>query len=291
MLTDYHLHLRVDEVGKADDAFTPENVDHYLAAAEEQGIDELGVSEHLYRFGQSLAIWRHSYWVEQAVDDLGAYCEFVRTTPLRLGIEADYVRGAEERTASLLEDCRFDYVVGSVHYLGHLGAVDDQRHDVWESFSDPDSLWQSYFEWQAELARSGLFDIVSHPDLIKIWGGDRPAPRRDPRFHYEPFVEAVADSGIAVEVSTAGLRKPVGEIYPSRPLAEMCVEAGADFALSSDAHAPDQVGFGYEQAVEFLGELGVDRICVFEGRERRLEPLGLTGADSSSIAGGGGAEG
>lgn len=291
MLTDYHLHLRTDEVGKAEEAFTHENVDRYLAAAEEQGIAELGVSEHLYRFAESLAIWQHSYWQDQAVDELGAYCEFVRTTPLRLGIEADYIRGAEDRIATLLDAHGFDYVVGSVHYLGDLGAVDDQRYDVWSSFPDADSLWQSYFEWQAELARSGLFDIVSHPDLVKIWGEDRPRPERDPRFHYEPFVEAVAESGIAVEVSTAGLRKPVGEIYPSRALAEMFVEAGAGFALSSDAHTPDQVGFGYEQAVEFLADLGVDRICVFEGRERRLEPLGLADADSSSVARGEGGEG
>ena len=86
-------------------------------------------------------------------------------------------------------------------------------------------------------------------------------------------MEAIAESGIAVEVSTAGLRKPVGEIYPSPALAEMCVEAGAEFCLSSDAHTPDQVGFAYERAIEFLSDLGVERICVFEGRERRLEPL------------------
>jgi histidinol-phosphatase (PHP family) len=280
VLTDYHLHLRTDEVGKADEAFTAENVDRYVAAAEEQDIEELGVSEHVYRFTEALEVWQHPYWAGQAVDDLDAYCEFVRTTPLRLGIEADYVRGAEDRIANLLEARDFDYVVGSVHYLGERGAVDDQRYDVWDSFTDADSLWGEYFRWQAELARSGLFDIVSHPDLVKIWGSDRPAPERDPRFHYEPFVEAIAESGIAVEVSTAGLRKPVGEIYPSRALAEMCLEAGASFALSSDAHAPDQVGYGYEHAVEFLFELGVERISVFEGRERRLEELTRPGVEA-----------
>jgi histidinol-phosphatase (PHP family) len=116
------------------------------------GIAELGVSEHIYRFKESLEIWQHADWQDQAVDDLGAYCEFVRTTPLRLGIEADFIRGAEDRTATLLEEHGFDYVVGSVHYLGDLGAVDDQRYDVWKSFPDADSLWGSYFEWQAELA-------------------------------------------------------------------------------------------------------------------------------------------
>jgi len=283
MLTDYHLHLRPDDTGEAGDYFSDQNVDRYLAAAEEHGIDELGVSEHVYRFTQALEIWGHPYWQGQARDDLDAYVEFVSDTSLRLGIECDFVRGSEDRIANLLER-DFDYVVGSVHHLGERGALDDRRYDVWEEISDADELWSTYFRWQAELARSGLFDIVSHPDLVKIWGEDRPQPQRDPRFHYEPLVEAVAETGIAVEVSTAGLRKPVGEIYPSRALAEMLVEAGADFALSSDAHLPDQVGFGYDQALDFLRSVGVQRICVFEGRERRLEPLGRPGEGAGQVS-------
>ncbi len=284
MLTDYHLHLRPDEVGEAAEYFTQENVERYLAAAEEQGIEELGVSEHIYRFKEALELWGHPYWLDQAEDDLAAYCEFVRTTPLRLGVEADYIRGAEDRIAGLLDGHDFDYVVGSVHFLGERGAVDDRRYDVWESFPDADSLWSTYFEWQAELVRSGLFDIVSHPDLVKIWGADRPSPERDPRFHYEPFVEAVSEYDIAVEISTAGLRKPVGEIYPARALAEMCLEAGAEFALSSDAHAPDQVGFAYDDALDFFEQLGVERLCVFEQRRRRTEPIGRTGLEPDELA-------
>jgi histidinol-phosphatase (PHP family) len=273
MLTDYHLHLRPDDTGEAGSHFTEENVDRYLAAAEEHGIDELGVSEHVYRFTQALEIWRHPYWEGQARDDLDDYVEFVRSTPLRLGIECDFVPGGEDRIANLLER-DFDYVIGSIHFLGESGALDDRRYDVWESIGDPDELWATYFRWQAELVRSGLFDVVSHPDLVKIWGGDRPPPQRDPRFHYEPLVEAVAETGVAVEVSTAGLRKPVGEIYPAPALAEMLAEAGAAFALSSDAHTPDQVGFAYDRALELLADLGVDEICVFDRRERRLEPVG-----------------
>jgi len=86
-------------------------------------------------------------------------------------------------------------------------------------------------------------------------------------------VEAIAAAGAAVEVSTAGLRKPVGELYPAPAFAEMCVEAGVPFALSSDAHLPEQVGYGYDRAVAFLEGLGVREICAFEGRRRRLEPL------------------
>ncbi len=273
MLTDYHLHLRPDEEGTpAERHFTAENVDRYLAGAEEAGIGELGCSEHVYRFTQALEIWRHPFWRQQARDDLHAYCEFVRSTPLRLGIECDFVPGAEDRTANLLEECELDYVVGSVHFIGDV-AVDHDRYDAWADH-DPDAVWRRYFETVAEAARSGLFDILAHPDLVKVWGRGRPWPDRDPRFYYEPAIEAIAESGIAVEISTGGLRKPVAEIYPSPAFAEMCVEAGADFALSSDAHRPAEVGAGYEQALELLGDLGVAELCVFEGRERRLAPLG-----------------
>jgi histidinol-phosphatase (PHP family) len=274
VLTDYHLHLRPDgEDTPAERFFTTENVDRYLATAAEAGIDELGVSEHIHRFTQALDLWRHPFWEEEARDDLDAYCEFVRTTPLRLGIECDFVPGAEDRTAAMLEARDFDYVVGSVHFVGEE-AVDHGGWDVWEGQGDPERVWRRYFETLAECARSGLFDILAHPDLVKVWGSARPLPSRDPRAFYEPAVEAIAESGIAVEVSTAGLRKPVGELYPSPAFAEMCVEAGASFSLSSDAHLPEQVGFGYERALEFLTALGVSEICAFEGRRRRLEPLG-----------------
>ncbi len=289
MLTDYHLHLRQDDLeASAAEHFTVENVDRYLAAAEEHGIAELGVSEHVYRFAQALEVWDHPFWKEQATDDLDAYADFVRTTSLRLGIEADFIPGTEDRMASLLDGRDFDYVVGSVHFLG-ARAVDHEGYDVWEAEGDPDRVWSRYFETLTEAARSGLFDILAHPDLVKVWGRGRPVPERDPRFYYEPAVEAIAESGIAVEVSTAGLRKPVGEIYPSRAFAEMCVEVGAEFALSSDAHAPEQVGYGYEAAMEFLGGLGVERITVFERRNRRAEPIGRTGVDPAEVADRGGA--
>jgi histidinol-phosphatase (PHP family) len=276
MLTDYHLHLRPDENGTDFERyFTAENVERYLAAAAAAGVEELGVSEHVYRFHQALDLWRHPFWVENAVDDIDAYCEFVRGTPLRLGIECDYIPGAEERTAALLAARDFDYVVGSVHFIGDGdAAVDYDVFDVWEGERDADEIWRRYFEMLADCARSGLFDILAHPDLVKIWGSARPLPDRDPRSFYEPVVEAIAESGIAVEISTAGLRKPIGELYPSRAFAEMCVEAGASFALSSDAHLPEQVGFEYDRALEFLDQIGVGEICVFEQRQRSLAPLG-----------------
>jgi histidinol-phosphatase (PHP family) len=275
MLTDYHLHLRPDDQAATAAAyFTAAGAERYREVAEERGIAELGVSEHIHRFSQALDIWDHRFWREQAVDDVYAYCEFVRSaTDLRLGLEVDFVRGREDRTANLIERLDLDYVVGSVHFIGDY-SVDDDEYDIWRSGRSATEVWRRYFETLGEAAGSGLFDILAHPDLVKIWGGGRPRPDGDLRRFYELAMDGIAESGIAVEVSTAGLRKPVAEIYPARALLEMCVEAGAPVALSSDAHVPGDVGRDYEAAAELLEECGVSELCVFEGRARRLEPIG-----------------
>jgi histidinol-phosphatase (PHP family) len=109
---------------------------------------------------------------------------------------------------------------------------------------------------------------------VKVWGAGRPAPRAAKQRFYELAIEGIAASDVAVEVSTAGLRKPVGEIYPAAELLEMCLAAGRPVALSSDAHEPDHLGYGYDDAVRFLRAAGVGRISVFTARERREEPLG-----------------
>ncbi|MGO9489793.1 MAG: histidinol-phosphatase [Solirubrobacteraceae bacterium] len=287
MLTDYHLHLRPDSADASPaEYFTAANAERYREAAAEQGIEELGVSEHVYRFRQALEVWRHPFWERYAHDDLDEYCAFVREqTDLRLGIEADFVPGAEDRIANLLQARDFDYVVGSVHFIRE-GAVDMDDFGVWNP-NDPsrsaEQIWRRYFATVAESARSGLFDVVAHPDLVKIWGPARPerVPPGDLRRYYEPAVEGLAEGGVAVEISTAGLRKPVGEIYPSPAFLEMCLEAGVPLCLSSDAHRPQDVGAGYEQALELLDELGVGEICVFEHRSRRLEPIGAAAREQT----------
>lgn len=275
MLTDYHVHLRPDEDDTPPERyFTEANAERFRAAAAAAGISELGISEHIHRFAQALEIWRHPFWVEQAVDDLDAYCDFLAGAGLRVGIEADYVAGAEERIEAVLAARPFDYVIGAVHFVGDA-AVDQDRWDVWEAERhDPDRVWERYFSELAAAASSGLFDVIAHPDLVKVWGAGRPGPERDPRAYWEPAVEAIAAAGVAVEVSTAGLRKPVGEIYPAAGFAALCVEAGTPFTLSSDAHLPAEVGWAYPEAVELMTGLGIDRIATFSGRERTLEPLG-----------------
>jgi histidinol-phosphatase (PHP family) len=275
VLTDYHVHLRPDEEDASPDRyFTAANADRYRTCAAEQGIAELGVAEHIYRFTAALDVWQHDLWRRYGRDDLDAYCEFVRgETDLKLGIEADFIPGREDRMATLLEARDWDYVVGSVHFLGDH-AVDYDLYDVWTTGHSPERVWARYFDVLGEAARSGLFDILAHPDLVKMWGPTRPRPEGDLRRFYDRAMEGIAESGIAVEVSTAGLRKPTKEIYPDRAFLEMLVDAGNPVALSSDAHTPDQLGYEYERAQELLADVGVTELCVFERRSRRLEPIG-----------------
>jgi histidinol-phosphatase (PHP family) len=274
VLTDYHVHLRPDEDGTtAAEYFTAGNVERYRAAAAERGIEELGVSEHVYRFAQALDVWDHPLWQSNAVDDLDAYCEFVRGQGLRLGIEADFVPGREDRMANLLDARDWDYVVGAVHFLRDAAVDMRGDWDIWRS-ADPDKVWARYFETLGEAARSGMFDILAHPDLVKVWGKGAPLPDGDLRRFYELAIDGIAESDVAIEVSTAGLRKPVGEIYPAAPFIEMCLEAGRPVALSSDAHLPEHIGHEYERALEWLAAVGVTELAVYERGERRLEPIG-----------------
>ena len=278
MLTDYHMHLRSDSTeAKAEEFFVESNLVRYLEFARERGVAEIGFSEHVYRFRQALDVWRHPFWEENAVDDLDQYCGFIEDMksaghPVKLGIEMDFIPGREDQIASLIDGRPWDYVIGAVHFIADR-AVDHEGYDAWRR-SDPDSVWGEYFKTLGAAAESDLFDILAHPDLVKVWGGGRPAPAREPMAFYELAIDGIASSNVAVEVSTAGLRKPVGEIYPSRELLEMCTAAGRPVALSSDAHQPEHVGYRYDAAAEFLAAANVRALAVFSGRHLVEEPLG-----------------
>jgi histidinol-phosphatase (PHP family) len=275
MLTDYHVHLRQDDPGTtAERFFTPANAERYREAAAERGVEELGVAEHVYRFRQALEVWEHPFWRTYAVDDLDDYCAFVREeTDLKLGIEADFVPGREDRMANLLDARDWDYVVGSIHFVGDE-SLDTEEFSVWTKTASADQVWKRYFDTLGEAAQSGLFDILAHPDLVKVWGKDRPIPDGDLRRFYYPAMEVIAECDVAIEVSTAGFRKPVGELYPAPAFLEMAIDAGKPIALSSDAHTPDLLGHEYDRALELLDSMGVTELAVFEGRQRRLEPIG-----------------
>lgn len=146
-------------------------------------------------------------------------------------------------------------------------------YDIWRERSTPADIWREYFQTLAAAARTGLYDIMAHPDR-QVLGKDNGAADTDLRFFYEPAIEAFAEAGVTVEMSTASLRKPIGEIYLGPGLHRHVSRCRPEIRASSDAHEPLYVGHGYETAIELLGAHGITELAKFEGRTRTMEPIG-----------------
>jgi histidinol-phosphatase (PHP family) len=267
VIVDYHMHLRNGREEIARDTWS---VDPFVAAARAAGIDEIGFTEHVYYFKQTRTLWTVPYQTERCVNDLEPYVDSIlqakeRGLPVKLGLEVDYVAGREDETRALLAPYPWDYLLGSVHFIDGLG-VDGEPRLLDEV--GVDEAWRRYFDTLARAARSGLFDSLSHPDLVKI-SGERAA-----EFDYAGIADAIAGSGVAVEVSTAGLRKPVGELYPHPDFLAACRERGVPVTTGSDAHSPDVVGRDFDRARELLRSAGYETVTVFERRKGRQEPIG-----------------
>jgi histidinol-phosphatase (PHP family) len=275
VITDYHMHLRgreTDSAGEVD--HTVEAVERYVEAAQAAGVDEIGVTEHVYYFTRTRALWHMPYDVEHCVLDIEPYVDAVvaakeRGLPVKLGLEVDYVAGRERETRDLLAPYPWDYWLGSIHFLDDFGI--DGRPRLIDEVG-VDETWRRYFDRLGLAAESGLFDSLSHPDLVKMWG-DRPEPEVETEL-FETFAERISATGVCVEVSTAGLKRDVAEIYPDPRLLRACHARGTGITLASDAHVATQVGSELGRAVALAREVGYETVTVFEQREGRQEPLG-----------------
>jgi histidinol-phosphatase (PHP family) len=271
VIVDYHMHLR-DPDERID--HTVGAVERYVEAAAERGVDEIGFTEHAYYFEQTRPLWQESYMVERCVHDLDRYVAAVveakeRGLPVKLGLEVDYFPGTEADLRETLARYPWDYLLGSVHYVD--GFPVDQEPGLVEKLG-PHEAWRRYFVWLRNAARSGLFDSLSHPDLVRHHG-----PRPDPQsaqWFFEETADAIEAAGVCLEVSSAGLHKPVGELYPDPVLLEASHARGVPITLASDAHVPQNVGRDLGRAIAHARDAGYETVTVFERRERRQEPLG-----------------
>ncbi len=267
MIVDYHMHLRN---GREEIAHDTWSVEPFVEAARTARVDEIGFTEHAYYFRQTRSLWTVLYQTERCVYDVESYVDAIaqardRGLPVKLGLEVDYVPGCEDETRELLAPHPWDYLLGSIHFIDGLGVDGEPR--LLDAVG-VDEAWRRYFEMLARAASSRLFDSLSHPDLVKIFG------ERAQSFDYAPVADAIAESGVAVEVSTAGLRKPVHELYPHPDFLAACRERGVPVTLGSDAHSPDVVGRDFDCARELLRSAGYETVTVFEQRQARQEPLG-----------------
>jgi histidinol-phosphatase (PHP family) len=258
VIVDYHMHLRDPDERVS---FTRKAIERYVETAARRGIDEICFTEHVYYFRQTAEIWDLPYLQERCVCDLDEYCDAVLEAkrdglPVKLGVEVDYVGERQERLAELLEPYPFDLMLGSVHWLDGLAV--DMEPGIWAQLS-VEEVWARYFAALAELVASRCIDVLAHPDLAKILG-TRPV---DPSAYYPAL------DGVALEISTAGLHKHVGELYPDPALLR-----GNPITLASDAHMPENVGRDFDQALELARQAGYETVTVFEGRVARQEQLG-----------------
>lgn len=267
MVVDYHLHLRAlrGDVEQID--HTLDAVERYVGRAQECGVDEIGLSEHVYYFRQTEAIWELPYQQARCRHDLDRYCDVIveakrRGLPVKLALEVDWVPERAGELAAALDPYPWDYLLGSVHWIGGLAV--DSRPGLWDEHP-VERVWALYTAELEAAARSGHFDVLSHPDLVKLFG-DRV------EWNWQPVIDSL--DGVALEVSTAGLRKPVGDLYPEAGFLRAANQSGARITLASDAHLPVDVGRDIERAVEHARDAGFESVTVFEGRRGRQEPLG-----------------
>jgi len=180
-----------------------------------------------------------------------------------LGYEVDFT--PKKYLDNRVLNSNVDYLIGSVHFLDNWGFDNPEFIKEWDS-RDVEDIYREYFSYVKDLADSNLFQIIGHVDLIKVFGHK---PKTSIKDIAKDAIKAIKKANMAVEINTAGLRKPVKEMYPSDELLEMILNEGIDVTLSSDAHSIEQVGFKLEEAVNKLKNLGVDKVVYFENKEKK----------------------
>ena len=286
---DYHLHLW--QHGSKAPGATLEQVESYCRQASDAGVVEIAITEHLSRFRQAddvLGGWwqdepeprlrraMQGYWDSEQGADLDHYVEVVLAAkaaglPVVLGLEVDHYAGRMHEVADLLAGYPFDVLLGSVFWLGAWGFdnLDDPTFVAEWDVRAIDAVWDDYTLAVEELADSGVCDVLAHPDLCKITGR---VPAVPDEFHAR-MAEAAARSGMAAEVSSAGLRKPVGEAYPAPGLLARFVSLGVPLTTASDAHALDRVAERRGELAALLAGAGCEALQGYRGRVPHRVPL------------------
>jgi histidinol-phosphatase (PHP family) len=280
---DYHLHLWPHAERE-----TPLRLDQlaaYCERAQEAGVTELAVTEHLFRFRQAEALlggfWDDErvpaalaenmaeYWKFHATADLDAYVECAQAAkaaglPIVIGLEVDYYEDRMDTVAGLLQGYPFDVLLGSVHWVGawRFDDLDDPASMAEWSVREVDACWDAYTEAMEELAASGTCDVLAHPDLIKVAGHVPDAPAE----WWDRIAEAASASGMAAEVSSAGWRKPVAEQFPATGLLERLVARGVPLTTASDAHRLEHVADRADDLRSVLAAAGTGMLQGYRAR-------------------------
>lgn len=268
MHIDYHTHHERcgHAVGK---------LEEYVQRGIELGLQQLGLSDHL----PLIHVDPQNYYPEMAMplSELPRYVEECLTLKeryrgiieLRVGLEADYIEGYEEQIRELLSPYPWDYLIGSVHFLGEWDITDHRQTHGWEGKEVMD-VYRQYYDAIRKSALSGLYDIIGHMDVIKRFGYAPQTPEgiAEARELERSALKAIAKSGIAMELNASGLSKPCAEMFPAEHVLQEALTLGIPLTLGSDAHDPAKLGDGLQEARNQLWNTGFRELAVFEGRRR-----------------------
>jgi len=259
MLVDYHIHTPLCGHAEGEPR-------EYVETALKMGLDEIGFSDHLILHMDKREYSMPLHQFPNYIRLIGEVKREFQGYPIKIGVEVDYAPGYLEMIQEVLKDHPIDYVIGSVHCLGEW-VFDDPRYVAEYKRRDIDEVYEEYFKLFKEAVSSALFDIMAHPDLVKKFGY---RPVRDIHSLLEDVTDLLAKVGICVEVNTSGLRKPVGEIYPSEEFLRLCYRRGVPITLGSDAHKPQDVGRDFDKALKLIKNVGYEEIAIFSKRRRTL---------------------
>ena len=264
MLTSYHNHTTWSDGAPTLAA--------QIQAAKAAGIDELGISDHyvLYPGGEEVEWSLPLDMLGDYVLELRAAAHEVRGVTLRLGIEADFFPETIDDLRERLAPYPWDYVIGSVHYVD--GFPIDENTRFWDALTvdDQNEKWRLYWVRIRQLAESGVFDFVAHPDLPKKFG-HRPTVDLTPEI--TAALDAIAAADMAIEINTAGWSLPAGEAYPSLELLKAARAREIPLLINADAHFPEFLTRNFDRARDLAREAGYTELVRYELRKRFPVPL------------------
>ncbi len=257
--TDYHMHSTF-----SDGRSSPED---YIAPALAAGLREIGFSEHLTLFKEPEEWNMNPANISAYIDYLESLRKETNEIKIRTGLEVDYIEGKENEINNFISSFPLDYIIGSVHYLGEKTV--DFGPEFYEG-RNIDQLFESYFESVFRAVESGLFDIIGHCDLIRIFGY-KPAVDLEPL--YRKLAMTMKKYDVVFEVNTNGRNRPLADFYPDRKYLNIFHEEGVPVCVNSDAHMPARVAQYFDEAYELLRYMGFTEMAVFEKRVRKMIPF------------------
>ncbi|WP_026690790.1 histidinol-phosphatase [Alteribacter aurantiacus] len=266
MYIDYHTHH--DRCGHASGTLR-----EVVEKAIEKGFDHIGLSDHSPLFmdkrdhanpNMTMAKSQFPVYVEEM---LLLREEYKNKIDVRIGVESDYIEGLEDRYISIYEKYPLDYIIGSVHYFDGFHVYDPRRWHRGEICVDEE--YRKYLKLVQKAAKSGMFDILGHIDAIK---GLNHKAQSDLTPLLEETAQVIAESGVVVELNTSGLRK-CGEIFPSSAMLKLLHDREVAFTFGSDAHSPEELGYGWKESMDVLLSLGVRELATFKARKREMVPI------------------